>query len=99
MLGILQNGKMVMDPQKAKLFVDEVEFCGQTLGHGQRRPAPGKLMAIERWVVPTIITALRAFLGFTNYYNAYIHMYAQVAKQTQSTQGIGEKREQKKSRF
>jgi len=33
--------------------------------------------------VPTTITALRAFLGFTNYYNTYIHMYAQIASRLQ----------------
>ena len=78
-MDVLQNQRLVVDPTKAHLFVKEVEFCGQILGHGFRRPAPGKLMAIEKWEVPTTITALRAFLGFTNYYNTYIHMYAQVA--------------------
>ena len=63
-LKILEEEKLVVDPKKAQLFVDEVEFCGQILGNGTRRPAPGKLMAIEKWEVPTTITALRAFLGF-----------------------------------
>ena len=74
---------MVFDPSKAKLFVKEVEFCGQISGHGTRRPAPGKLLAIEKWDVPTTITALRAFLGFTNYYNSYIHQYAKVSARLQ----------------
>ena len=74
----LKEEQFVVD-NKAKFFVPEVEFCGQILGYGRRRPAPGKLMAIEKWEVPTTITALRAFLGFTNYYNTYIHMYAEAA--------------------
>ena len=82
-LKILQIQQFVVDPSKAKPFVEEVELCGQILGHGDRRPAPGKLLAIEKWEVPTTITALRAFLGFTNYYNTYIHMYAQVAARLQ----------------
>ena len=53
------------------------------LGHGTRRPAPGKLLAIEKWEEPTTITSLRAFLGFTNYYNTYIHMYAEVTARLQ----------------
>ncbi len=35
-------------PKKAQLFVEEVEFCGHVMrDDGQRRPSPGKLMAIQ----------------------------------------------------
>ena len=63
---------------KWKLFVKEVEFCGHILGGGARRPAPGKQRAIEKWELPKTVTALRAFLGFTNYYSAYVKDYAKV---------------------
>jgi hypothetical protein len=79
---VLKKEQFVVD-DKAKFFVPEVEFCGQILGYGMRKPAPGKLMAIEKWEVPKTITALRAFLGFTNYYNTYIHMYAEIAARLQ----------------
>ena len=36
-------------------------------------------MAIEKWELPQTITALRAFLGFTNYYHTYVHQYAELA--------------------
>ena len=102
-LDILQAQSLVVDPKKAKLFVEEVEFCGQILGHGTRYPAPGKLLAIEKWEVPTTITALRAFLGFTNYYNSYIHMYAQVAAPLQDKlkvpRDVGKKGSKKKVDF
>ena len=62
---------------KWKLFVPEVEFCGHILG-GTRRPAPGKLHAIEKWEVPKTVTALRAFLGFTNYYSFNVKDYAKI---------------------
>ena len=35
-------------------------------------------MAVEKWEVPKTITELGAFLGFTNYYSAYISDYAKV---------------------
>ena len=102
-MDILQTQKMVVDTQKTKLFVKEVEFCGQIPGHGNRFPAPGKLQAIEKWEVPTTITALRAFLGFTNYYNTYIHMYAQVAARLQDKlkvpRDVGKKGSNKKIEF
>ena len=37
---------------KWKLFAKEVEFCGHILGGEVRRPAPGKLRAIEKWELP-----------------------------------------------
>ena len=62
--------------KKCQFFVREVELCGHILGNGTRRPAPGKLKAVEKWELPMSITALRAFLGFTNYYSSYIEKYA-----------------------
>ena len=35
--------QLVCDMSKAQLFKREVEFCGHIIGHGKRRPAPGKL--------------------------------------------------------
>ena len=43
------------------------------------RPAPGKMMAVQKWTPPPNITALRAFLGLCNYYSSYVHMYAEYA--------------------
>ena len=60
-----------------------MEFCGHVLGGGTRRPAPGKLSAIEKWETPRTIHELRAFLGFTNYYSIYIHDYASVVARLQ----------------
>lgn len=78
LLDTLKAEKFIVDRKKCKLFVKEVEWCGHILGGGTRRPAPGKLMAIEKWEVPRTITELRAFLGFTNYYNSYIKGYSDV---------------------
>ena len=75
--------RFIIDPRKAQLFVSEVEFCGHILGGGTRRPAPGKLRAIEKWEVPQTITGLRAFLGFTNYYSTYIKDYGKIVARLQ----------------
>ncbi len=45
---------------------------------GGTKTRPGKLRAIEKWEVPRTVTALRAFLGFTNYYSSYIKEYANI---------------------
>ena len=51
----------------AKICLEEIEFCGHIISGGRRRPAPGKLLAIQQVSVPITITDLRGFLGLTNY--------------------------------
>jgi hypothetical protein len=75
-LEVMKEHKLVADKKKCHLFVREVEFCGQVLGNGTRRPMPGKLRALENWERPRTVTELRGFLGFTNYFANYIPDYA-----------------------
>ena len=95
-LEVLRENKLVVDISKCRLFVPEVEFCGHILGGGVRRPAPGKLLAIEKWEFPTTITELRSFLGFANYYSSYVKDFADVAAILQEKmkvpKDVGEKR-------
>ena len=67
---------LVCDLSKAHLFEEEVEFCGHVLGHGCRKPSPGKLCALEKWPRPSTVTELRAFLGFCNCYSDYVKNFA-----------------------
>ena len=46
---------------------------------GRRSPAPGKPLAIQKWELPQTVTALRGFLGLTNYYSCYVPNYADLA--------------------
>ena len=63
--------------------MQELEFCGQLLSNGTRRPILGKLMAIQKWEAPRNVTELRGFLGFTNYYAIYLPEYATLAARLQ----------------
>ena len=75
----LAEQKLYVDKNKAKLFMAEVEFCGHILSAGSRRPAPGKLLAIQKMDLPQTVTELRGFLGLTNYYSCYVDHYATYA--------------------
>ena len=70
---------MVCKPTKASLFVKEVEFAGHVVGHGQRRPMPGKLASLHHWERPQTISELRSFMGFCNYFSGYVRMYAELS--------------------
>ena len=78
-LDTLRQHNLVCDKSKVQMFQREVEFCGQIIGHGKRKPAPGKLTALEKWNRPKTISELRSFLGFCNWYHDYIEMYADIA--------------------
>ena len=75
----LAQNKMVCSPAKSKFFQKEVEILGHVLRDGFRKPAPGKLLPIEKWELPRTITALRSFLGMANYLSEYVPKFAQVA--------------------
>ena len=78
-LELFAKHDLVAKLSKASFFSRSVEFCGQILEGGRRRPQPGKLDAIQRWELPQTLTELRGFLGVANYYSSYLKDYAQVA--------------------
>ena len=78
-LSELDKHNMVCKPTKASLFVKEVVFAGHVVGHGQRRPMPGKLASLHHWEKPQTISELRSFMGFCNYYSGYIRMYSELS--------------------
>ena len=75
----LKESELRVDPRKAKMFVEEVEFCGHVMREGRRWPSPGKLLSIQKWPCPQTVTQLRGFLGLTNYYSCYVQGYAELA--------------------
>ena len=71
--------RLVCDWEKCHIFQRQIEFCGHLLKEGRRSPAPGKLLPIQLWELPDTVTALRGFLGLTNYYSEYVHHYSELA--------------------
>ena len=88
-LGVLDKHSMVCKPTKASLFVREVEFAGHVVGHGQRRPMPGKLAALRHWEKPQTISELRSFMGFCNYFSGYVRMYADPSERLHKMLQVG----------
>ena len=50
----------------------EVEFLGMIVGRGCIRMDPAKLSAIAAWPPPKTVKAVRALLGFCNFYHKFI---------------------------
>ena len=75
----LRKFKIIAETSKVDFFTRSVQFCGHILEGGTRKPAPGRLMAVERWEKPTNIRGLRGFLGLCNFYSHYVKDYAKIA--------------------
>ncbi len=60
-LETLQEMELVVEVKKLNLLMREVEFCGNVLREGRRSPAPGKLLALQKWELPRTVTQLRDF--------------------------------------
>ena len=71
----LRKEEWVSSVSKTDFFVGLVEFCGHVLENGTRRPAPGKMLALERWQKPDNVRELRGFLGLAK----YVQNYASIA--------------------
>ena len=78
-LDVLNTARLVASGPKCQFFVKEVEWCGNVLRDGVRKPMPGKLSAIAKWELPATVTALCSFLGLCNYYSTYIQSFAMMA--------------------
>ena len=78
-LDALNMAQLVASGPKCQFFVKEVEWCGNLLRDGVRKPVPGKLSAIAKWELPITVTALCSFFGFCNYYSTYVQGFAMMA--------------------
>ena len=75
----LQKEELVASVSKTNFFVHSVEFCGHVSENGTRKPASGKMLALERWQKPDNVRELRGFLGVANWYSGYVQNYASIA--------------------
>ena len=78
-LKTLAEQRLVCSPEKSAFFQKEVEFLGHIIREGVRKPAPGKLLPIQKWELPRTVTELRGFLGLANYFSEYVKEYAEMA--------------------
>ena len=47
------------------------------------------MLALDKWEVLKTVTALRGFLGFTNYYSSYVEGYAEFAAHLMEKLNVG----------
>ena len=77
-----------LKPSKCEFFRDKVEYLGHEVGAEGLRPSKSKVQALHDWKIPTDLTGVKSFLGFTSFYRRYIENYSAIAKPlTEMTKG------------
>ena len=71
---------MKLKPSKCEFFKQELTYLGYVVTKNGIQTDSKKAKAICKWPIPTNVTEVRSFLGFTNYYQKFIKKYVHVAK-------------------
>ena len=86
-LDLLEKHDLYLKPTKCKFHTDSIDYLGVILEKGVTRMDPIKISGIKEWPTPTKVKDVQSFLGFCNFYRAFIRGFAHVARPlTQLTQ-------------
>ena len=64
----LKQAGLKLKPSKCEFFRQKLTYLGHVVSKEGIQTNPKKVKAIHKWPIPTNVTEVRSFLGFTNYY-------------------------------
>ena len=76
----LAQHDLFLKPEKCKFHQNEVEYLGVIIGGGKVKMDPIKVKGIMNWPTPTSVKDVRSFLGFCNFYRAFIPSFSHLAR-------------------
>ena len=76
----IKEASLKLKPTKCEFFKYKLTYLGHVVSEEGIQTNPKKVEAIQKWPIPTSVTEVHGFLGFTNYYCKFIKKYAQMAK-------------------
>ena len=76
----LRTCNLKLKASKCEFFRTKVEYLGHEVGRDGLRPSLSKVQALHDWKLPTDLTQVKSFLGFTSFYRRYIRNYSKLAK-------------------
>lgn len=75
----LLQGQFYLKPEKCALGLQQIDYLGHIVRHGEVSPDPAKIHAMVEWPIPTSLKSLKGFLGLTGFYRKFIKGYALIA--------------------
>jgi hypothetical protein len=79
-LAVLEEHDLYLKPEKCVWEADSVDYLGLILEKGVTRMDPTKVEGVQNWATPSTKKHVRSFLGFCNFYRAFIRGFAKLAK-------------------
>jgi hypothetical protein len=76
----LADHDLFLKPEKCKFHQKEVEYLGVIIGNGNVKMDPIKVEGIAKWPTPMTVKDVRSFLGFCNFYRAFIPSFSHLAR-------------------
>src|SRR6201996_8122163 len=79
-LQVLQDFDLFLKPEKCVWESPCVDYLGLILEKGVTCMDPAKVAGVKTWPTPTTVKQVRSFLGFCNFYRAFICGFSHLAK-------------------
>uniref|UniRef100_A0A667ZAE4 Gypsy retrotransposon integrase-like protein 1 n=1 Tax=Myripristis murdjan TaxID=586833 RepID=A0A667ZAE4_9TELE len=78
-LGRLQHEGLKAKLSKCSFFQKEVSYLGHVISGDGVSTDSSKIEVVANWPVPTTVSDLRSFLGFSSYYRRFVDGFAKLA--------------------
>jgi len=79
-LAKLETLSLFLKPSKCEFHKKEVEYLGMIVGNGSVHMDPVKVHGITQWPTPSCVKDVRSFLGFCNFYRAFISDFSNITR-------------------
>src|SRR6267378_6278424 len=76
----LEEHDLYLKPEKCGSETPSVDYLGVILEKGVTCMDPIKILSIADWPIPKTVKDVRSFLGFCNFYQAFIRGFANIAR-------------------
>jgi len=79
-LQTMRKHQLYLKESKCTFARDSLEYLGHIISSTRVATDPSKISDMLKWPIPTSMTELRAFLGFTGYYRKFVQGYGTISK-------------------
>ena len=76
----LKENDLFLKPEKCQFKQKRIEFLGVVLENGTIQMDPAKIKGVADWPHPQSVQDIKAFLGFTGFYQYFINNYLKLAR-------------------